>query len=446
MKSLLISIFLWSSIMAQEIVPYPFPNYDEDLIAKEIVNGSYMASINMLIRNSQTGEERYVHVPNSPKVISDAEKTLPNGNPRPERYDQNMSIYDRDKILEDAVLPKYVDIGENLPEFVSRSMCPQGLEFIAQKDESYFKVGSFFQNGEYYFLSVEKTDDGQSSTNFIDDVYTFYLYNGDTKTKMFDFKESDNNTVPLFVYSIDGRNFMVAIGKVYEIFDSGFSLISDIKISGIHSFVAKEKGDFFLVANNGATAKTQNIFTGEVKESQVTQYASSGNSLKLSAYKSNFYHADSLHFYIEDGYVRDNLTPAKYHRATRKVRFDYHDEIYPTKYNLKNGVPNHPKSRSPSGELTFLGNKNGVVAVGTDGNIYYTNNFQDYIDTGIYIGANDAKVVVSESYIYFNRYGKLIVMKPTSWAYERPPRGDYAEMYAKEFMLDHQHDEPYLDY
>lgn len=442
MKSLLLSIFLGVSIMAQEIVPYPFPNYDEDLIAKEIVNGSYMASIKMLIRNSQTGAERYVYVPDTPKVIRDAEKALDNGNPRPERYDQNMSIYDRDKMLEDAVLPKMVDVGEKLPEFVSKSMCPQGVELIATQANSYLAVTTMGRGDNTVFVGIEKTDDGDSAVNTNNDVYTFFRHNGDTKTKMFDFEEETTNEYVRWAYSTGGRSFFAGAIKMYEFTEFGYTILNNSKSTNA-KFVIRDGDDYYTIVS-GAVTKAVNIDTGEELPLDSGESISTSSVFTVSV-KGDSFATASNYYYIKDGEFKKGTSKNRRFFADKKVRFDYHDGNYPTGYNLKNGVPNHPKARAPSSSVEHIGLRDIFVTVGDDDNIYYTKDYQIFEDTGIKSSRN-AKIVITKDFFYFQSTNKTVILKPTEWAYERPPRAEYAELYAKEKMLNSQHEEPYLDY
>ena len=446
MKFILL-IVLGLNLMAQEKIPYPYPNYDTDLMAKEIINGTYMASIKMMIRNSQTGEERYVFVPDSP-IIEDMQVAKEIKEIKVEGIDSNITIYDRNKSLEDAVLPVYVDIPDKEPLIVSRAMCPQGLTYVTTTDDTYgFLIARFDDGTDDFFVGVDKTDDGSSSTNTDGDIYTFFKHVGATKTKMFDVNVDDIGT-PHWLYATHKRNFFYAGGKLYEYNESGFSVAftSELaKTKPIDNIMAAEGDNIYLLSFHDML-RAENIITGEILELDTQQSISSNSIYYISAYSEAYFGGNSSWFYIKNGILHDNLKPKKYHKATMKVRFDYHNENKPANYNFSKGVDDAPRTRRPSSSSfllldEYIGIKEGYVAVSAK-TIYFTKDYKKYINSGI--SADSASsIIITKNYMYFYRSGKFVIVSVDGWSYKLPD-GRYAELFLKNKLADRFYDMPYI--
>lgn len=424
--------------MAEQIsIPYPNPNYDDDLLAKEIINGTYIASINMMIRNSKTGEERYVHVPDSPNIIDGAE------NGRLEDYTvNNLSdepiIYDRNKSLEDAVLPVKVDVGDEIPKIVSTAMCPQDVEYIGNIEAQPFVIKNYsrYDDGINKFLVIyEKTDDGSSPLNFDGDIYTFYKIEGTAKTKLFDFSVDDYGR-PTFIYSIGKRNFILAGGKVYEYSKDGFVERLTVSIYTLLPFMVRDGDKIYIVGIHG-NIQLQNVDDGSIIDSGFHSDGFS-NLTRASAYADNFFVEGVNTFYIEDGVLNKIKGHMSFFASTAKLRFDYLVEHYFAKYNESFNIYTYPRARLYSYYVTYLeDSKEAFFTVGQDKKIYYTKDYVNYKYTGVNTSETyftEYKIANFEDYVYIIGRKKIDVFKINRWGYVIP-RSDLGEEFAKKGMI-----------
>ncbi len=444
MKSILFLI-LGVLSMAEEIsIPYPHPAYDDNLLAKEIINGTYIASINMMIKNSQTGEERYVYVPDSPDIIKDMER----GN-EPDATDvNNVSddpiVYDRNKSLEDAVLPVKVELGREKPMIVSTAMCPQNVEFIGTVDVSneistYRKNVSRYDDGINKFLVIfEKTDDGSSSENTSGDVYAFYKFSGVDKVKLFDVNVDDFGT-PLFVYSINKRNFFYAGNKIYEYSEDGFTKILQVGIYEVVPFMISDGDNVYIVGMHG-TISLQDVDNGNIATSDFSaSSASRGN--KKSAYDDAYFMTNSNTYYVDRGEIKE-IQGLDYFASDAKIRFDYIRDGKVLHYNEKHNLHDYPKASTPASKICYLGDaKEAYFSIGPSGEIYYSKNYISYKSTDIiqkgtsFLYNYSYAIANFSDYVYTMSKTKLNVFKINKWGYPIP-RSDLGELFAKHNMID----------
>lgn len=434
MKFIIIFI-LWINIMAQEKVPYPYPNYNDDLLAKEIINGTYYASIQMMIKNSQTGDERYVFVPDSPEVIDDAIHSKGHKPKRIESYDQNMSVYDRDKMLEDAVLPKYVDVDEKEPIIVSKAMTPTDISYVGELNIRYRHITRFKNNNTSFFVGVQKTSDGTSSLNLDGDVYTFFRHDGTARTKMFDVGDGTEPMSIDWIYSIGNRNFFSSFNKLYEYNESGFYHLPNASTRGALNIIVRDGNNYYTILTVPSQI-AKNIDSGGEILSSGAYYITSGVEHRVSAYKENYFFSSAYTYFVKDGVFGKYEKISGLYRNTHKVRFDYHRDRFPTDYNLRKGVHDAPKTYRPTGETKIIGLKEGYVAIGLDDFIYFTKNYKDFIKTGIK-SKRGASIVITKDFIYFYYSNSLVVVSPDGWAYE-PPDGRYYELFARNGMTNNR--------
>jgi len=432
----------------QVSIPYPYPNYDDDLIAKEIVNGTYMASINMMIQNSKTGEDRYTHR----QVMPDILETIIDGKePKAtdvNSIDDNPIIYNRDKILEDAVLPIKKDVGRDIPMIVSTAMCPQDLNFIDTIEQkvlysTYQNSVSRYDDGINKFLVLfEKTNDGESTQNNDGDIYTFYKILGTEKTKIFDVK-ADDYGVPLFVYSIGKRNFFYSDdNNLYEYSKDGFLKLLDVGIYELVPFLVIENNNIYIVGYHG-NIYLQNVDNGEIISSDYNVSRNSTDNMS-SAYGFNYFRDNRNTFYVENGEIK-KLNGVSFYGASAKMRFDYlyqtRSLVHFTYFNEKNNHFDYPFSKPPAYGILFLGDvKEAYVTVGKDGYIYFTKDYVTYKSTGIkasgksFLYNTSFFIAIFEKYIYIIGMDKIDVLRVSNWAYNIP-RSDLGEEFAKHDLV-----------
>jgi len=431
--------------MAEEkSVPYPHPTYDDNLLAKEIINGTYMASISMMIRNSQTGEERYVNVPDMPDIIKDMERGKETNAADVNSVSDDTIVYDRNKMLEDAVLPVKVELGMEKPKIVSTAMCPQSIEFIGTVDVSieistYIKNVSRYDDGINKFLVLfEKTDDGSSSENTSGDIYTFYKYLGVGRVKLFDVSVDDFGT-PLFVYSINKRNFFYAGNKIYEYNEDGFTNILSVGIYEVLPFMISDGESVFIVGMHG-TISLQNVDNGNIINSDFSASRSSlGN--KKSAYNDAYFMTNSNTYYVDRGEIKE-IQGLDYFASDAKIRFDYIGDGKILHFNEKHNIHDYPKSNTPASKICYLGDtKEAYFSIGTDNKIYYTKDYINYKYTnvaqeGTQLLYNYLYTIANFSdYVYTMSKTKMNVFKVDKWGYVIP-RSDLGELFAKYNMID----------
>ena len=445
-----ICIFLGVFAMANQIsVPYPYPNYDDDLLAKEVVNGTYIASINMMIHNSKTGEDRYINVPDSPDII----ETMKDGRvPKAtdvNSIDDNPIIYDRNKSLEDAVLPVKKDLGRDIPMIASLAMCPQSLsyvgEFSAKIDYStYRKTVSRYDDGINKFLVIfEKTDDGESSQNTDGDIYTFYKITGTEKTKIFDVK-ADDYGVPLFIYSIGKRNFFYSNNnKIYEYNNNGFLELLEVGINELVPFMIMDSENKIYIVGYHGTIHVQDIDSGSIISSNFSVSRDSTDN-ESSAYGYNYFRNNRDTFYIKDGEIY-KIDGISFYGSSAKIRFDY---LYQTRklvhfshFNEKNNHFDYPFCSVPSKGVLYLEDaKEAYVTVGKDNKVYFTKDYVNYKNTDIEIDAqeflyNTNYIIANfEDYIYIIGANKVYSFTVNKWSYQIP-RSDLGEEFAKHNLI-----------
>ncbi len=246
-----------------------------------------------------------------------------------------------------------------------------------------------------------------------------------------------------WLYSIGYRNFFYTDDKIlYEYTKSGFTKVLDVTIGNLENIMVMDGDDIYLISFGSNEVKAQNIISGNIITLDSEQSTSNGSYNYVSAFNTAYFGVSPSWFYIKNGKIYDNLNPKDLHKATMKVRFDYHRTNYPTKYNLRRGIANAPKTRTPSNSNEFLGVKEGYVIVGTDGIIYYTPNYKNYISTGI-SAIKESKIVITRPYIYFYRSGDLIVVSVDDWSF-KVPDGRYAELFNRNKLNDKFYETVYI--
>lgn len=438
MKALFLALGI--SLMAQEKIPYPFPSYGSDLIAKEIVNGTYVASINMMIKNSKTGEERYVYVPSSPDVIEKMQSGEQITEVREESLDTEYSHYDKNKSLEDAVLPVYVDADNKEPTIISRAMCPTGLTYVDElKESSPTPYTARYDDGTEKFLVIAKNYDKSSA---------IYKIDGMEKTELVSIpKEKDTNSAIIsWLCSVGGRNFFSDGISVHEYSGGGYqkvftsSLVSEKGVA--RQRIVRDKDDFYLVFTFADSIFLENIDTGEVLS--IIANSNIGEPLvQNSAYGDNcFTLRNGTTIMVKDGV----LTEVKkgWHKSMLKYRYDY--DL--SKINLrKYGVPHYPKAKPPIGihsGTDYIGIKEGYVFARLNGGethrIYYTTDYINYIDTEVEAFVD--WIVITEKFIYFGG-SSITVMSVDGWTYKAPD-GRYSEQFLRNGLSNNKFEKPYI--
>jgi len=439
-------LFIGVFAMAEQInIPYPHPNYDNDLINKEIINGTYMAAISMQIRNSRTGEERYVYVPDSPDIIQKSEEGKePDGTDVNSISDEPI-IYDRNKSLEDAVLPVKVDVGQEKPMIVSTAMCPQDITYLGNIDisTSIYKNVSRYDDGINKFLVIyEKTNDGSSSQNTDGDIYTFYKYVGTDKTKLFDVSVDDYGT-PTFIYSIGKRNFFFSTdGNLYEYSDAGFAKRITISIYEVVPFMVMDGNKIYVVGMHG-TIHLQNVDNGDIITSNFSSSSSIAGS-RSTAYGYNYFVTNLNAYYVEDGEIKQIKGDNSFYSASAKIRFDYLDSYARSSlmhFNEKHNIYKYPFAHIPSYGTNYLeDSKEAFFSVDYNDRIFYTKDYVNYKDTGIiatghhYSGDIYHYIANFENYVYIINYNKMDVFQINKWGYQIP-RSDLGELFAKDGLI-----------
>jgi len=451
MKTVIVLLFS-VALMAEVKIPYPYPNYDDDLIAKEIINGTYMAAINMKIKNSQTGDERYVHVPDSrveEKAIQNDRSII-----KEPDIDTSMSIEDRDKLLEKSIVPKYVEEPNEMPTLFYKGMCPQKVEYLATVPLGYITIFMTKPDGDRIPFSFDTTKK------------IGYKWVGD-KTSSFAFPQEYDDyagkVIPISVFPVaqlgdellllDGHGYLrtmnengvvserlrqwkiinyaltinnlhgksygysYTFGKFYEITKDGERAVSGFSHAVNANFNSINFGYF---ANGYFSYKHEN--NNEITLYKITE---NGAIEKIRDFQANNYPSELANYYDRFDYGR---------------AYSYGKQAYEFSYNLKRGIPNHPSMfRSIKGR-GYL--KQGAPFFGTlerseNTTAWYSPDMNRIVDTGVLVGSY---IGMTRDYVYFNALpdgtgvGKMVVLKIKEWGYVIP-RGEYAELFAKEGML-----------
>lgn len=421
--------------MAQTAVPYPYPNYNSDLLAKEIVNGTYYASIKMLLKNSKTGEDRYVNVPDSPDIIEKMES----GQQVKEVVEQNVSntpIYNRDKMLEDAILPKYVNNEEDLPIIVSYAQTPQSLSYAGNQQGTLYPVARFDDGNKKFFVGVETTDTKNTDTES-DDIRTFFKFKGTNKTAMFTVDMS--KIYVSWLYSVGGRNFFSSGTSIYEYTETGYTKLVDIENSTVKlPFILMDGNNFYAVVYHNSKLFAINVDTGKKISTDLSSMAN--DKYEVSAFSANIFYAHSFLAEVKDGKISIKEKYKDWEHSNIKVRFEYLDNNLVTKYNIRHGHPKYVKSKRPSSrQEEFLGLKEGYISI-ENGVLFYTPDYKSYVSSGISV-KNNAKIAICSDYIYLYEANRLVIVSVNKWS-TKIPSSRYAELYAKNKMLDNQNPIP----
>jgi len=440
-------IFLGISLMAQEKIPYPYPNYDDDLLAKEIINGTYYASIQMMIKNTQTGAERYISVPDS--ITDKMERGGRVDSVTATDIDPETTIYDRDKMLEDAVLPKYVDINDDLPIIVSYAQCPQKLTYVSTLNLECMSISRYDDGINKFLVAFEKTYDGSSSEDAVEDVYTLWKIVGSQKIELFHIVHSVRNDdgwidssktkfTPLWLYSTHGRNFMYGDdNKLYEYGTSGYTELLPLN-SIMEKIIVVDDGRYYAVSHLGNELTLYDI-DAKRETTITTKYAGTGvgDHHWVSAYDSNMFFSEySNVMQIKDGMLTEIVDYKPWEKSNIKMRFEYLFNNLVTDFNMKNG---HPKiqnaSRSSDRLEKLVGIQEGYISI-FNNEIHYSPDYKNSINSKI-PASSVSEIVITEDYIYFYDAGRLVIVAVDGWS-TKILREEYAEFFAKNKMLDSQ--------
>lgn len=419
MKSLLILLYGVLLMAFNEVgVPYPNPQSSGDeLMAKEIVNGTYIAAIDMYIKNVKTGMVRYVHVPDS-KVVDTMEGGGIVKNPTAEDIDSGTVIYNRDKMLEDAVLPKKVSTGKPLAQIVSKAMCPQSVEYVGevQASNNFFVINT--SNGERLGYSI-KEDNGN---------YGIYIVDGTSSEKKY---ELESGLYPYRVGYVNGRTVFAYSGSFYELREDGYSKLADYDTSyKFERYLVYDDGNYYLLGNVKTTTPIAvNVDTGDIIVGDFSLRIVNANiNTTYHSIKDNCI----TRLCVKDGAL---AIPTKFDKITSKARFDYnYDLTHPFRYNEANGVYEYPV-HSVVTEAEYIGSIKEMYFMQNNGKLYYSKDLIKPVKAPVYEQVPSiAKILLTREYFYHISYGTVRVFEPSDWKVV-VPRPEYGQEFAKEGML-----------
>ncbi len=440
MKAVLSFFFvIWSVAMAQEVsIPYPHPRYDEDLIAKEIVNGTYLASIQMMIKNTKTGEERYVAVPDSPDIIDDAQASRELNAKDAREFDKEVETYDIDKIKELSVLPAKRKAGSTPPQIISGAMCPQGLDYVGETDLvfSYNSVGShglgFIDDS---IISYKKTKDNGDPYEIKGNEFTFYSTYGTQTEALFTLKSDDYGYIHS-IFSYGNELYYTALldsdSKVH-LLKLNLSTLAKTDLLVMDNdyarFLVEYNGELFIPCEDNDGVYVLNIHTGKKFHSG---YKSNVNGYAFTAFARNVFHYDLAAFEIDDTGLHKIDGCIK--KATGVSRFDYilsYTAPNRCNYNDRYGITHeYPRIENVT-FFNYLGDvKEGYVAISKNDTLAYSKDFIHFTDTGVKVDVRGINYAyITHDYIYVGNI-HVKVFKVNGWAY-KAPRSDVAETMIK---------------
>lgn len=427
MKSLIILLFGVVIMLRSEVaVPYPNPQSSgSELMAKEMINGTFVAAIDMYIKNVKTGMERYVHVPDS-KVVDTMEGGEIVKNPTAEDIDSNTTIYNRDKMLEDAVLPKKVPVGKPLAQIISKAMCPQTVTKVGEVNLGSSNYGvTHTSNGERLAI-IKLESDNNTPTDSSDDTYGLYILDGITLAKKYDFGKGIS---PHYLSYVNGRSFFVDGNKIYEYGENGYSNIS--QFSGVNptKYAVCDNGNYYILGNKGYdTPAAINVDTGEVLLGDFTSKIVGVND----DYFSQSVDKRCMNkFCVKDGSV---VEAKRIDKATSKTRFDYnYDLAYPYRYNESMGVYEYP-IHNIGGTSEYLGSIKETYFFEYRGNLYYSKDLIRTVKEPLDSVVGFGDILLTREYFYYVKGNIAKVFEPSNWKII-VPRPEYGQEFAKEDML-----------
>ena len=439
--------------MAEQIkIPYPHPNYDDDLLAKEIINGTYMASINMMIRNSQTGEERYVHVPDSPDIIKEMERGNEPDATNVNSVSDDPAVYDRNKMLEDAALPVYKDVENEEPIIISTAMTPKKIEYFGRVDvviggtsiDDDSLWASRYDDGINSFLVIaEIIDDRGTGGSDDDNIVGFYKIVGLDKIKLFEFDEKEYGMMRS-IYSIGKRNFIISsdsysdIMTVFEYNEDGFIEIREVQ-GAFSENLLRDKNNIYLLSiikddNDNTHIKIVNIDTGEIIISDFTIDYDIRRKPIESVLNNEFEFSQSGAYYIKDGKIYDK---GEKYTPFAKTRFDYIRFYgFPMNVNEKRGNYRYPKANhSYKAACRYLGDVKEAYFSAIGDSLYWSRDYVNVKKIDIPNPTKHDSIAITKDYIYVLTYNLIDVFKVNEWGYVIP-RNDMGELFAKHGMVD----------
>lgn len=446
-------IFAVLFIMAQIKIPYQNPTYGSDLMAKEIINGTYYAAIDMKITNTQTGHERYIRVEDSlPEKMSRGESIE---RVTPTVIDSNIPRVDREKLQEDAVLPRYVDIIDSLPDIASRSQCPTGLTYVGE-----FEVGEvnmifnknfyatrdtmYFFSTDYYLYDSPYTGDPGTPHHVL------YKLDGTKKQKVAEFEKKytkitwmDVSDGEIYIYAYNQSNY-----EIYKLAGGEFVKVMDTN-SYILPMVVASKGNHYVI---DVSDKTKAVFRsidggddidfvwrdGEFRidpanYSLYDDFDGEKNIAGSGVVYLMGYDKEPYSIAIIDGKAV-NVKERKHfkHKYSNMSRFDFH--FGRARFNLMVGKGSYPRARYGETE-TPIGDIRSAFILAYHV-INYTRDFVNYVETGI-VNSVAGRFSITKSHVYIVRDNRVMAIKIDGWSTVIPHAG-LAELFAKEGMLDSQ--------
>ena len=461
-------------IVSEIIVPYANPIASgAELWAIETINGSQHAVFQMTIKDPVHGVERYTEITKERLNEIRMENARIYKSRRADNIDANITVEDREKTLERALLPKKAQADEPLPIMISRAKCPQGLTYVGEYsgdkrpflyDTNKKLVGYYDgENAEFVFARcMENAENGGCAK------MGFYRADGleDRLLFSYDFAIEDggenaqDRPIEKFdrFISIDGKNFFILTHKIGDdwekevfaytldgyrkVYNGTFSMYANC-----YSFVSDD-GEIYIPIKDGGLAFL-NIDDGSVLHSGEAPHAPCDYFVGDPSIFTCGSGVESARAYkIKLGALQklDNVR-RWYLPHTVKSRFDYMN--IPTvfnpymNYNIKRGITTAPyKPIKVFTQGKILGVKEGYIVRGyqkdEDGNVingglYYTDNYRDYTFSGI---SANGDIIVTKEYVYAGN----TVARIDGWAYEKPMKGELAQLYAKNGMLRSQDD------
>lgn len=432
-------------IMAQIKIPYQNPTYGSDLMAKEIINGTYYAAIDMKITNTQTGHERYVRVEDSlPEKISRGE-SIESVTPRV--IDSNIPSVDRERMLEDAVLPRYIDKLDSLPDIASKSQCPTGLTYLGE-----YEIGEVNVNlkrvcatkDDLFFLAIDRYLYDSWYEGYVGTAhYILYRLDGLQKEVVAEFEQKE--TYIDWVDISDGQIFIKTSERagsvLYRLDGSTFVKVMDVS-ADILSMVIASGGKHYVADVSNATKVIFRCIEGcgnleyawRDEDERATMDSYTRKSIAGAGFTTSFSKTTAIAI-IDSKAINVKARRDFKHLYASFSRFDY--DGHRARYNDMMGKVGYPKSKyNPMSWFRNIGAIRSEIISNILGKVGYTRDFVNEIDSGI-VWSNYSDYAITKSHLYFFDEEKIMAIKIDGWSTVIPD-ARYGELFAKEGLLDSQ--------
>ncbi|MEA1916655.1 MAG: hypothetical protein U9N42_03890 [Campylobacterota bacterium] len=418
-------------MMMRELVPYLRPNITgSELLAKEIINGSYKPAIVMTIFNPLTGESRYSESKRKVCVSGCDEdgfdRRINKAQNRVDDIDDSMRLYDREAMLQDAVLPNRVEPKNQDPIIVSKTPPINTFEYLGGFPyNTELRPFGYVYSDKEYIVMYKPTNNYEDTELYFGDENGFIL--GFTINEQYDklhFSYHDKVSY-LVVNSLASKNVI----DVYKFTQSGTQKICTI--NGYETFevvydtvLMDFNNRVYLVVGTNRHQILIDVNSGEILDDYVDGINDSRRFYRVLHRNRYYSNVNSGYFSVKKGKLEftDTAESNGYVLRTDAVtRYDYINSVNDAheRINLRNGIYVKPYTRvNLAKHIDVLNNYDTDIAISKIDDrdarfyyLYYAPDYKENINSGI-------KIYEIKKSIRFNNYLYIFHVNRENDAYE----------------------------